>query len=228
VRRSEHFLPSARPCGPCTKPATRPRRLAAISAAALLPSLGLFAPTGPSAAAATPAAAAPQAQLSGLHDVTIASTVAPNGDNNPYGIAVVPQTMGKLTAGNLLVVDFNNAAGTSAGGTTVLQVDPLTGKTSVFFQGAPVAGPVGVAINPVNDGLWIGDYGSSQDGTAANDLLISPAGALLADFTNSTTSGQANFTGVWGQGVSESGGVSFYWATPATPPRAVVAETCGG
>ena len=209
--RSEHCLPRAPGGEARPKRVARRRPLGAISAAALLPFLGLFAATGPSATAATPAVATPQAQLSGLHDVTIASTVAPNGDNNPYGVAVVPKTMGKLTAGNLLVVDFNDAAGTSAGGTTVLQIDPQTGRTSVFFQGAPVAGPVGVAINPVNDGVWIGDYGSSQNGTAANDLLISPAGALMADFTNSTTSGQANFTGVWGQGVSDSGGVSFYW-----------------
>lgn len=173
--------------------------------------LGLLAVGGGSAAAATPPQAGPQGQLSSLHDVTVASAVAPNGDNNPYGIAVVPKTMGKLTAGNVLVVDFNNAAGAAGGGTTVLQIDPATGSTSVFFQGAPVAGPVGVAINPVNDGVWVGDYGTAANGTSANDLLISAAGSLVATFTNATTSGKASFMGVWGQGVSTSAGVSFYW-----------------
>lgn len=116
-----------------------------------------------------------------------------------------------MTAGNLLVVDFNNTAGTAGSGTSVLQGDPATGSTSVFYQGAPFAGPVGVAINPVNDGGWVGDYGTATNGTAANDLLVSAAGSLVATFTDATTSGSASFLGVWGQGVSTSAGVSICW-----------------
>ena len=189
----------------------RPGRWAVLVPAMLLTgSMGLVVGGG-SAAAGTLSQASPQGQLSSLHDVTVASAVAPNGDNNPYGIAVVPKSTGELTAGNLLVVDFNSAAGTAGGGTTVLQIDPATGSTSVFFQGVPLAGPVGVAINPANDGVWIGDYGTAANGTAANDLLINAAGSLVATFTNATTAGKANFMGVWGQGVSTSAGVSFYW-----------------
>jgi DNA-binding beta-propeller fold protein YncE len=82
----------------------------------------------------------------------------------------------------------------------------------VFYHGGPVAGPVGIAINPANDGVWIGDYGSTADGTAANDLLITPTGQLKATFTDTTTAGAASFVGVWGQGVSSSAGtVSFYY-----------------
>jgi hypothetical protein len=173
--------------------------LAGVSSAALVASVGLATSGAPPAFAGpaqpTPASQSPEGQLQSLRDLTIASAVAPNGDDNPYGIAVVPKTMGKLTAGNLLVVDFNDAAGTAGAGTTVLQVDPATGSTSVFFQGAPVAGPVGVAINPVNDGVWIGDYGSAQNGTAANDLLINPNGTLTATFTNTSTAGKASFVG---------------------------------
>jgi len=191
--------------------ALRGRFAVAVSVGVLIASAGLVAVAAPSASAATTGPASPQGQLSSLHDATVASTVAPNGDGNPYGIAVVPKTMGVLEAGNLLVADFNNASGTAGGGTTILQVDPSTGQTSAFFQGAPVAGPVGIAINPVNDGVWIGDYGTSQDGTASNDLLISPAGTLIANFTSLTTGGKANLTGVWGQAVSDAGGVSFYW-----------------
>jgi hypothetical protein len=127
-------------------------------------------------------------------------------------MAVVPLTSGNLTAGNLLVAEFSDKNGTAGAGTTILQVDPSTGTTSVFFQGAPVAGPVGIAINPTNDGVWIGDYGSATDGSAANDLLISPAGQLLATYTDTTTKGAASFVGVWGQGVSSANGtVSFYY-----------------
>lgn len=53
----------------------------------------------------------------------LASAAATNGDANPYGMAVVPQTTGNLVAGNLLVADFNNSAGTAGGGTSIVQVD---------------------------------------------------------------------------------------------------------
>jgi hypothetical protein len=39
---------------------------------------------------------------------TIASTVPLNGDQNPYGVAVVPRTTGKLVEGHVLVSNFNN------------------------------------------------------------------------------------------------------------------------
>ena len=42
--------------------------------------------------------------------VQVASTVPPNGDLNPYGVAVVQRTSGKLNAGDILVGNFNNKA----------------------------------------------------------------------------------------------------------------------
>lgn len=145
-------------------------------------------------------------------DKTVASVIAPDGDRDPFGIAVIPLTMGKLTAGNLLVAEFGDEHGTAGTGTTILQVNPATGKTSVFFRGGPVAGPVGIAINPANDGVWVGDYGRAASGTAANDLLIAPTGKVKAVYTAATTHGAASFIGVWGQGVSSSDKkISFYY-----------------
>ena len=40
----------------------------------------------------------------------IVSTVPKNGDVNPYGVAVVTNSIGKLTKGNILVSNFNNSA----------------------------------------------------------------------------------------------------------------------
>jgi hypothetical protein len=189
---------------------THRRRLRGAAAALAAVAVSAAAITGLSAAAAN-AAPVPH-PLGRLADMTVASLVAPNGDRDPFGMAVVPLTSGNLTAGNLLVAEFSDKNGTAGAGTTILQVDPSTGTTSVFFQGAPVAGPVGIAINPTNDGVWIGDYGSATDGSAANDLLISPAGQLLATYTDTTTKGAASFVGVWGQGVSSANGtVSFYY-----------------
>jgi sugar lactone lactonase YvrE len=66
---------------------------------------------------------------------TLSSTVPPNGDINPYGIVLVPSSIGKLHAGELLVSNFNakesapeNGQGT---GTTIVQVSPA-GKVSLF------------------------------------------------------------------------------------------------
>ena len=150
--------------------------------------------------------------ITSLINQPIASVVAPNGDGNPFGIAMVPLTLGKMVKGDILVADFGNSAGSLPGGTSILQINPHTGQTTVFYSGVPVAGPVGLAINPVNDAVWVGDYGSAQDGTAANDLVITASGALLDNFNDSSTSDAASFLGVWGQGVSQAAGeVSFYF-----------------
>ena len=64
---------------------------------------------------------------------TIGSTVPPNGDINPYGVAVVPRSMGNLVAGNILVSNFNAASNLQGTGTTVVQLTPR-GTLTVFAQ----------------------------------------------------------------------------------------------
>ena len=195
-----------------TKTSYRHRRIAVLAA------LGAGAAVAAVAAVTATSSAAPAygtvatGGIGTAPDKTVASLVAPDGDRDPFGIAIVPLTMGKLTAGNLLVAEFGDKHGTAGAGTTILQVNPATGKTSVFFRGGPVAGPVGVAINPADDGVWVGDYGKAASGTAANDLLIAPNGKVKAVYTGATTHGAASFAGVWGQGVSSSNGkISFYY-----------------
>ena len=63
----------------------------------------------------------------------VASTVPSNGDVNPYGIVVVPVTMGSLTAGNLLISNFNNSGNLQGTGTTIVQITP-SGTVSLFAQ----------------------------------------------------------------------------------------------
>jgi hypothetical protein len=75
---------------------------------------------------------------------TVGSTVPANGDVNPYGIAFVPTSIGKLKAGQMLVSNFNakeSAKQTGQGtGTTIVQVS-TTGKTSLFASIDPNALP---------------------------------------------------------------------------------------
>ena len=59
------------------------------------------------------------------HSITvIASTIPANGDVNPYGIYVVPDTIGNLVKGNILISNFNAASNLQGTGTTIMQISP--------------------------------------------------------------------------------------------------------
>jgi len=80
----------------------------------------------------------------------VASTVPENGDQNPYGIVVVPRSVGLLKRGHILISNFNNGVANLQGlGTTIVQVSP-EGTLTLFAQIAPsmVAGrcPGGVGL----------------------------------------------------------------------------------
>jgi hypothetical protein len=82
--------------------------------------------------ASTAAAVSPF--LSSLTKVaTLGSTVPANGDVNPYGIVVVPTTVGRLVAGEFLVSNFNDKANNQGTGTTIDQIT-TKGKRTVFAQ----------------------------------------------------------------------------------------------
>jgi hypothetical protein len=72
--------------------------------------------------------------LAAPHSITtIASTVPSNGDINPYGLFVVPNTVGSLTKGNFLISNFNAASNLQGTGTTIMQITP-SGTVSQFAQ----------------------------------------------------------------------------------------------
>jgi hypothetical protein len=74
------------------------------------------------------------------HNVTIASSVPGNGDVNPYGVALVPTSLGKLVAGNFLVSNFNDSANLQGTGTTIIEIG-LNGHKSLFAQITPANAP---------------------------------------------------------------------------------------
>jgi hypothetical protein len=66
---------------------------------------------------------------------TLGTTVPANGDVNPYGIALVPTSVGKLHAGELLVSNFNakeSAKETGQGTGTTIDEITTAGKLSLF------------------------------------------------------------------------------------------------
>ncbi len=88
------------------------------------------------AAAAAPAAAARQPFLNRFSDIrTIASAVPAHGpalgDQNPYGVAVVHRSVGRLVRGDVLVSNFNNAQNQQGTGSSIVEISP-SGKTDVF------------------------------------------------------------------------------------------------
>ena len=54
----------------------------------------------------------------------VSSTVPLNGDVNPYGVAIVPDTIGTLVKGDTLVSNFNDKANVQGTGTTIMEVSP--------------------------------------------------------------------------------------------------------
>jgi hypothetical protein len=94
--------------------------------------------TSSAASASTPAESTPSSGpfLAKFTSVSkIASTVPANGDVNPYGIVLVPTSVGKLQAGQMLISNFNakeSAKQSGQGtGTTIVQVS-TAGKVSPF------------------------------------------------------------------------------------------------
>ena len=103
------------------------------------------------------------------------STVATNGDVNPYGVAFVPNGFpkgGKTASGDILVSNFNAAAPAGQGtGTTIVSVTP-DGAQTTFFQGTPPLG-LTTALNALQNGVVIvGNVPASSMGTPAQGSLI--------------------------------------------------------
>jgi hypothetical protein len=123
--------------------------------------------------------------LGQLHDVAqVASTVPANGDVNPYGVAVIPSSGGRLTAGGILVSNFNDKANVQGTGTTIVEVSPA-GQTSVFANIAKLpagqACPGGIGLTTalgILPGGWV-VVGSLPTTTGGVLPKLDPAGCLI-------------------------------------------------
>ena len=81
----------------------------------------------------------------------LGTTVPTNGDLNPYGVAVVPQTTGKLTKGHILVSNFNNSGNLQGTGITIVDMSPDADdnpatNANVFATISDAACPGGVGL----------------------------------------------------------------------------------
>ncbi|WP_234375518.1 hypothetical protein [Streptomyces sp. CB01373] len=180
-------------------------RLAATAAVAVTTILSV----GMSAAAAPVGPAASRPFLGPLQRVSaVASTVPGNGDQNPYGTAVVERSIGNLHRGNILVSNFNNSANEQGTGSTLVEVSPH-GQVSQFAQidagNLPGACPGGVGLTTaltILPGGWV-VVGSlpTADGTSATAqagclLVLDSQGRVRETFSGDGINGPWDMTAV--------------------------------
>ena len=157
-----------------------PRRRAATIAAIVTATAGLLAGSAILAGAAD---AAPNTFIGNLNTVTpIASTIPGNGDVNPYGVAVVPRSVGYLHQGNVLVSNFNDSSNTQGTGTTIVQVNPSSGDVSQFAGISDPACPGGVGLTTAlvvlrNGWVIVGSLPTRTD--SSGNVLVSGSGCLI-------------------------------------------------
>lgn len=136
----------------------------------------------------------------------VVSTIPPNGDVNPYGIAFVPH---HVTAGltlrpdDILVSNFNNAENLQGTGTTILRVS--NGQRSVFYQSQASAAGLTAAIGTVLRGFVFAGSTPTADGTAATVqagslLILDGNGNLAGNISN-----QNFIDGPWGMAIMDTG-----------------------
>ena len=145
--------------------------------------------------------------IGGLSVTPGPSTVPANGDVNPYGVAVVQRSTGKLIRGHVLVSNFNNGQNLQGTGTTIVDVSP-SGAVTVFATvsaaGLPGPCPGGIglttALSVLRNGWVIVGSLPTRDGTSATAkagclLVLNNMGKVVETFSGVKWS--ANINGPW-------------------------------
>ena len=146
------------------------------------------------------------AQDAKLSIVTVASTVPSNGDVNPYGVAVVPASIGKLVQGHILVSNFNSSANLQGTGTTIVDIAP-NGSVSLFawIDASTLPGqcPGGVGLTTalvvLRAGWVIVGSLPTTDGTSATAqggclIVLNHAGTVVETIFNNLINGPWDMT----------------------------------
>jgi hypothetical protein len=108
------------------------------------------------------------------HTKVVGSTVDPvTGDLNPYGLDVAKVTSGKITAGDLVVCNFNDSANVQGTGTTIIALHPALGSKPTHIANDPhLLGCDALATAPSGP-IWNAAF------SANDNPIFSTNGALL-------------------------------------------------
>jgi hypothetical protein len=152
--------------------------------------------------------------LSQLQTITaIGSSIDPAAPasaqgGNPYGLTIAPVTSGLITAGDLIVCNFNNTAGMQGEGTTIVGLHPVAGATP--YQIAQSA-----ALQGCNALALLSDDSIATAAYEANTLpLVSSTGTLSSPFASEP------FAFPWG--------AAFVAASSSTPAALYVTNVGSG
>ena len=112
----------------------------------------------------------------------IGSTIDPiEMGGNPYGLAIAPITTGLITAGDLVVCNFNDGATNTQGlGTTIVGLHPTAGAMPYrIAQSSQLQGCNALAMLP-DDSISAAAFGASQS------ALVTAAGVVNTPFSADT------------------------------------------
>jgi hypothetical protein len=150
-------------------------------------------------AAATP-------YLNTLPTQSVVSTTVPgNGDINPYGVAVVPRSVGMLVKGDVLVSNFNAKSNLQGTGTTIVQISPA-GSLKLFATVMPSDAPkctggIGLTTGLVvlRDGWVVVGSLPTKDGMSATAkagclIVLNSAGKVAETFQGNGINGPWDMT----------------------------------
>jgi hypothetical protein len=131
----------------------------------------------------------------------IGSAIDPvNGSQNPYGLTVAPSTNGKLTAGDLVICNFNSKYNQQGSGKSIVALHPTPGSSPIHLaQSAAILGCDALALSP-DDTIWAAAM------VANDNPIVSSNGKPIF-----TISGKP-FSQPWGQVFAQppSGSPAFY------------------
>jgi hypothetical protein len=149
---------------------------------------------------------------------TIASTVPGNGDVNPYGLFVVPNTVDNLIQGDALVSNFNNSQNLQGTGSTIVEISP-SGTPTLFAQIDPTTlqnCSVGVGLTTalvvLKRGWVIVGSLPTKDGTSATMqagclIVLNSKGVVVETFSGN------GINGPWDMTVLDNGGTASLFVT---------------
>jgi hypothetical protein len=140
---------------------------------------------------------------------------AAKGDVNPYGVAVVKRTVGKLTQGDVLVSNFNDAANHQGTGSSIVEVSP-SGKARVFAVVPPPtatrATGLTTALVALRSGfVVVGSLptpgGNSSAARAGALTILNPQGHVVANYT------APDINGPWDMTAADQGATATLFVT---------------
>jgi hypothetical protein len=170
------------------------------------------------AAAATALTPATGSFLAGKGTVTVLGSTTPtNGDENPYALWPVTETVGSVKTGDVLIGNFNNSSNNQGTGTTIVALH-ANGTQSVFAQLSQTlsgcTGGVGLttAMVQLKTGwVIVGSLPSSDGKTAtARDgclIVLSPTGKVAE------TLSKPYLAGPWDAAVQDNGSTATLFVT---------------